>query len=443
MPLTLALGLARLKVAPRLAMEPEAGALSPLWCLHDECVASLQWFGSATQLARHVQRTHAATHPPPPVVYGTHVFLPAADAGAQMPPTDAWMPFGGAGDGDRVQRARFKKHWLDLVAMRGAWLRDRAWREPPLIDAILRGAGRAEFSKRRRMRFDVLRHRLRETFAAMIGVPADELHALHTRLPGFQTSSTHLKDKSALLAPMCDRNRRAKFAAAYDAWMLAVAVPDAASVYEKAARAVGLPEAHSVCTEVLFQSFPCVRVSLPSDFALIKPHTDALYHHAWGTLNYYVPLTPTIGATNSLQLESAPFLYDFKPLELNHGECERFAGALFAHYTVANRTGVTRVSFDGAFRALSAARALRAVLFSVHRFPGLGGAPSIHAVCAHSFTTVPLTGLPMHCPLAACAFRWWCRPYCLPMQDALSHATCMTRNPPSPSSRAPKSQRMP
>ena len=352
-----------------------------LWCTHEDCTSSLDVFANVELLAAHEREEHSARHHGafgagagagvslaidiPACFPRTHEAGAAADMVSNIPADDGWMPFPGQDAESQRRRVNFKRHWDDLVAKRAAWMRRREWRErSPLIDAVLAGPGRAELAERTTLVYDTHVHQLREAFADMVGVPVGELHTLHTRWPGFSSGKTHLKDKARLLAPMRSTAKRARFAEAYDAFMLAVAVPDAAAVMERAAHKTAAAAASAGggaaasegggaayrCTQVLFQCFPCVRVSLPSDFAVIKPHTDALYHHAWGTMNYYVPLTPTISGTNTLQLESKPFSYDFGPLKLEYGQCERFAGALFAHYTVANGTGRTRVSFDGTRR---------------------------------------------------------------------------------------------
>ena len=58
-----------------------------------------------------------------------------------------------------------------------------------------------------------------------------------------------------------------------------------------------------------------------------------------------MPLTRVSG-TNSLQVESAPGLGDFRSLDLSYGECFRFNGNRCRHYTEPNSSGATRVSFD-------------------------------------------------------------------------------------------------
>jgi hypothetical protein len=50
--------------------------------------------------------------------------------------------------------------------------------------------------------------------------------------------------------------------------------------------------------------------------------------------------------SNSLYSESAPGAKDFAPFEMSYGQVMRFWGAQCLHYTQANETDITRVSFD-------------------------------------------------------------------------------------------------
>lgn len=68
----------------------------------------------------------------------------------------------------------------------------------------------------------------------------------------------------------------------------------------------------------------------------------------------WVPLTHVWGA-NSLWIESAPGLADFRPVEACCGQAVRFYGNRCAHFTVPNTSDGARVSFD--FRVLPAALA--------------------------------------------------------------------------------------
>ena len=53
-----------------------------------------------------------------------------------------------------------------------------------------------------------------------------------------------------------------------------------------------------------------------------------------------------VWGTNTLHVESKPGLGDFHPLKLSYGQLCRFWGNQCHHYTVANQTDFTRVSFD-------------------------------------------------------------------------------------------------
>ena len=73
--------------------------------------------------------------------------------------------------------------------------------------------------------------------------------------------------------------------------------------------------------------------------------------HTGDEINFWLPITRACG-NNSLFVESSPGAGDFRPLDLEYGECFRFDGENCAHYTVANDTGQARVSLD--FRVIPA-----------------------------------------------------------------------------------------
>lgn len=97
---------------------------------------------------------------------------------------------------------------------------------------------------------------------------------------------------------------------------------------------------------VLFQRRPTFRCHLAGGGEPTgRPHCDSEYGHQRGELNFWLPLTRVSGS-NSLYAESAPGLADFASFELEYGECQRFWGARCLHFTRANETSRTRVSFD-------------------------------------------------------------------------------------------------
>lgn len=134
------------------------------------------------------------------------------------------------------------------------------------------------------------------------------------------------------------------------------------------------------------------------------PHTDSMYFHQRGQINFWVPLTKVYDS-NTLWVESSPGLQvpvhhdisreeqgeggvhecvgclcqqlssagkclpliyvrlcfrdtcgqDYHPLNLNVGECARFYGNKCTHFTLANETPDTRVSLGGSERESRAA----------------------------------------------------------------------------------------
>eukprot|EP00873_Tetraselmis_striata_P045652 jgi/Tetstr1/465916/TSEL_010530.t1 len=107
----------------------------------------------------------------------------------------------------------------------------------------------------------------------------------------------------------------------------------------------GWPAGAGAATDQLvYQARPSLRVQPPGQHG-IRLHTDREYHHQPAELNWWVPLTPTAG-TNTLWLESEPGRGDYAPVELLPGQALRFYGNACRHYTQANGTAATRVSFD-------------------------------------------------------------------------------------------------
>lgn len=98
---------------------------------------------------------------------------------------------------------------------------------------------------------------------------------------------------------------------------------------------------------VAYQRRPTVRVHLAGAPAMGYPHADGAdpYNHQPGEVNVWVPLTKVWGG-NSLTSESAPGAEDFHAFEARPGQFVRFDGNRCWHYTTANDTEATRVSFD-------------------------------------------------------------------------------------------------
>jgi cytidyltransferase-like protein len=126
------------------------------------------------------------------------------------------------------------------------------------------------------------------------------------------------------------------FHEAYDDFVRKVCVPRFASL-------VG-----ETCTEIYYQSFPCLRLVQPNEFS-IGPHSDVAYGHHPCSVNFYVPLTK-IGGASSLFLESRPGAEDWHSMDGEPGNAKHFAGAICMHWTTENKTKSTRASLD--FRLL-------------------------------------------------------------------------------------------
>ena len=105
--------------------------------------------------------------------------------------------------------------------------------------------------------------------------------------------------------------------------------------------------------QLLYQSRPTLRISPPRDKPMGHPHIDYEYHHQPSEINFWIPLN-TITGSMSLHVESIPGKKDFRPVETCYGECLMFWGNQCKHYTVANKSGNSRVSLD--FRCMERER---------------------------------------------------------------------------------------
>ena len=108
---------------------------------------------------------------------------------------------------------------------------------------------------------------------------------------------------------------------------------------------------------VVYQCPPTLRIHMPGHVPTITMHRDADFaNHESGEINFWVPFVDVFGS-NTLWCESLPGKGDFEPFELKAGEGKRFDGNGCRHYTMANRTDVTRVSID--FRVIPREVAVR------------------------------------------------------------------------------------
>ena len=144
--------------------------------------------------------------------------------------------------------------------------------------------------------------------------------------------------------------------------------------YHRFLREVVAPELEAAvpgasAATMLFQREPNFRCHLPgTGHLLVHQHCDSDYHHQPNEVNIWVPLTSAF-ASNTLWAESAPGAGDFRPFELNPGECMRFWGHQCSHYTVPNETSHTRVSID--FRVIPWRDLYRESYPRSHRSDGL------------------------------------------------------------------------
>ena len=117
------------------------------------------------------------------------------------------------------------------------------------------------------------------------------------------------------------------------------------AVYHDFLRQVVLPTVKDP-QGILFQRDPTFRCHVAGGGAPTgRLHCDADYGHQLCELNFWLPLTRVHGS-NSLYAESTPGRGDYSAFELGYGGVQRFWGAACRHYTVANTSDITRVSFD-------------------------------------------------------------------------------------------------
>ncbi|WP_205412609.1 hypothetical protein [Janthinobacterium lividum] len=91
-----------------------------------------------------------------------------------------------------------------------------------------------------------------------------------------------------------------------------------------------------------------MRVNFHGSRAILRFHRDVEYGQRPNVVNIWLPVTRVFGS-NSMYVESAPGLCDFKPVELEYGEAFMFYGTEMVHGTLDNQSGGTRISYDFRF----------------------------------------------------------------------------------------------
>ena len=121
--------------------------------------------------------------------------------------------------------------------------------------------------------------------------------------------------------------------------------PEFLNLYHRFIRTVVAPVMRT--DRVIFQKWPNIRVMLPNNMAVVLYHTDSdeLHSHPDGELNIILPMTDMFD-TNSIVVESLPYLGDFHPVTMSPGQAFFFNGNKCRHGNEINLTGKTRVSFD-------------------------------------------------------------------------------------------------
>lgn len=99
-------------------------------------------------------------------------------------------------------------------------------------------------------------------------------------------------------------------------------------------------------TKFFYQRPPTLRLQPGPSDRFVRQHSDAVYGHQNGELNFWMPLSPYNRTRTTLWVESAAGAGDFHPLDVDHGEIAAFHGTFCRHYVPANSTRFTRVSLD-------------------------------------------------------------------------------------------------
>ena len=103
---------------------------------------------------------------------------------------------------------------------------------------------------------------------------------------------------------------------------------------------------NNVPTMFYYQCPPTLRIQPGPSSRHVRAHSDAMYGHQDGELNFWMPLTdPTLTKTD-LWAESSPGKGDFKPLGASMGEVVSFHGSSCFHHVPPNLSKFTRVSLD-------------------------------------------------------------------------------------------------
>ncbi len=91
---------------------------------------------------------------------------------------------------------------------------------------------------------------------------------------------------------------------------------------------------------------PTLRIQPGGTGKTVREHSDAMYGHQEGELNFWMPLTNYEKTGTSLWCEEIAETGDFKEIQVTHGQIGVFHGTLKRHYVPANQSDKTRVSID-------------------------------------------------------------------------------------------------
>ena len=228
-----------------------------------------------------------------------------------------------------LKQMKQKQSWAPLAAFQAG--------SNPAVEAALEGEGFRALQAESVLEYDAGVFRLEQAVLEMISAAEPRaretgLRGLHEAFdPQWQRSKSFKPHRKKMNGPLYNSEHGASLRREFAKFICKFIAPHVRE--------------HTRCTRIYFQSTPSLRIQPPSNFRIGYPHTDSMYFHQRGQINFWVPLTKVYD-TNTLWLESAPGRQDYHPLELDIGQCARFYGNQCTHFTLANDTQDTRVSLD-------------------------------------------------------------------------------------------------
>jgi len=133
----------------------------------------------------------------------------------------------------------------------------------------------------------------------------------------------------------------ATFLALFDSFVVQVVLP----YFKERLASSGLIKPEET-TFFFYQRPPTLRIQPGPSTRGVTAHSDSVYGHQDGELNFWMPLTDPDTTQTDIWAESGPGVGDFTPLGARLGQAVAFHGSSCVHYVPPNPTRFTRVSLD-------------------------------------------------------------------------------------------------